>query len=305
MILDILVNIILPIFLLIGAGFVVDRAFKLDMQTLSKLNFYVTVPALVLIKTLDAKLDPSLLGAVVLFTAIHFVLLRLTSRVLFGARTLKRWEVILTMGAIFYNAGNFGLPLAQLAFGSLGTSVVAIIMTVQNFITFTWGLWWMDSGKRDLRQSIAGLVKVPVIWAVIAALMLLSLGIELPAPIRTPLNYLSDGTIPLALLTLGIQLSRSPLVGRLAPLTAVTGMRLLVSPMMAFGLVVVWAAISPGMLDAIQPILIVAAGLPIAVNVYVLAVEYNRDATLASQMVVWTTLLSAVTLTGWLLAVRQ
>lgn len=304
MILDIIVNIILPIFLLIGAGFAVDRAFKLDMQTLSKLNFYVTVPALVLIKTLEAKLDPALLGAVALFTVVHFALLRLASRVLFGARSLRRWEVILSMGAIFYNAGNFGLPLAQLAFGSLGASVMAIVMTVQNFITFTWGLWWMDAGKRDLRQSIAGLVKVPVIWAVLAALALLWLAIELPHPIRAPLSYLADGTIPLALLTLGIQLSRSPLVGRLAPLTAVTGMRLLISPLMAFGLAVVWAAIAPGALDSIRAVLIVAAGLPIAVNVYVLAVEYSRDATLASQMVVWTTLLSAVTLTGWLLAVR-
>ena len=303
MILDVLVNIILPIFLLIGAGVAVDRAFKLDIQTLSKLNFYVTVPALVLIKTLEAKLDPALLGAVALFTVVHFALLRLASRVLFGARSLRRWEVILSMGAVFYNAGNFGLPLAQLAFGSLGASVMAIVMTAQNFITFTWGLWWMDSGKRDLRQSIAGLVKVPVIWAVLAALALLWLGIELPHPIRVPLSYLADGTIPLALLTLGIQVSRSPLVGRLAPLTAVTGMRLLISPLIAFGLVVVWAAIAPGTLDSIRAVLIVAAGLPIAVNVYVLAVEYNRDAALASQMMVWTTLLSAVTLTGWLLAV--
>lgn len=304
MILDILVNIILPIFLLIAAGYAVDRAFRLDMQTLSRLNFHVTVPALVLIKTLEAKLDPALLGAVALFTAVHFVLLRLAGRALFGARSLRRWEVILSMGAIFYNAGNFGIPLAQLAFGSLGASVMAIVMTVQNFITFTWGLWWMDSGKRNLRQSVAGLVKVPVIWAVLAALALLWLGIELPPPISAPLSYLADGAIPLALLTLGIQLSRSPLVGRLTPLVAVTGMRLLISPLVAFALVAAWDALAPGALDSIRAVLIVAAGLPVAVNVYVLAVEYNRDTTLAAQMVVWTTLLSAVTLTGWLLALR-
>lgn len=304
MILDILVNIILPVFLLIAAGYAVDRAFRLDMQTLSRLNFYVTVPALVLIRTLEAKLDPALLGAVALFTAVHFVLLRLASRALFGARSLRRWEVILSMGAVFYNAGNFGIPLAQLAFGSLGASVMAIVMTAQNFITFTWGLWWMDSARRNLWQSVAGLVKVPVIWAVLAALALLWLGIELPHPVRAPLTYLADGAVPLALLTLGIQLSRSPLVGRLAPLVAVTGMRLLISPLVAFALVAAWDALAPGALDSIRAVLIVAAGLPVAVNVYVLAVEYNRDATLASQMVVWTTLLSAVTLTGWLLAMR-
>jgi predicted permease len=40
--------------------------------------------------------------------------------------------------------------------------------------------------------------------------------------------------------------------------------------------------------------------MPVAVNVFILAAEYNQDTRLASQTIFWTTALSAVTLTGWL-----
>lgn len=304
MVADILVTIILPVFAIIGVGFVADRAFKLDMATLSKLNFYVTLPGLILIKTIDARLDPAIFGTVIAFTAVHFLLLLLISRLVFRAPALRRNAAVLTLGAVFYNAGNFGLPLAQLAFGSLGTGVLAIVMMAQNLITFTWGLWLMDTRRRHAGRAAAGLLKVPVLWAVAAAIALTVLRIELPQPIRAPLTYLSDATIPVALLTLGIQLSRSQLLGSFAPLTAVGGLRLLISPALAVLLVGAWSLAAPGSMAGLGPVLVVGAGLPVAVNVYILAVEYQRDATLASQMVVWTTLLSAATLTGWLLAVR-
>ena len=301
---DILITIILPIFVIIGVGYAADRALKIDLQTLSKLNFYITLPALILIKTLDAGLSPALYGTVVLFTVIQFAVLLVICRLAFRARPLKRHATVLTLGAVFYNAGNFGLPLAQLAFGSQGTGVLAIVMMVQNFLTFTWGVWLMDVQKRSWRRAALDLLKVPVLWAVVAAVALGAWGITLPPPIYTPLSYLGDATIPLALMTLGIQLSRSRLFGELAPLTAAAATRLLLSPALALLMVGAWAIAVPGGVGEIGPVLIVAAGLPVAVNVYILSVEYQRDATLASQMVVWTTLLSAITLTGWLLAVK-
>jgi predicted permease len=304
MIVDILVTIILPVFAIIGVGFAVDRAFKLDMATLSKLNFYVTLPGLILIKTIDARLDPAIFGTVIAFTAVHFLLMLLVSRLVFRTPALRRHTAVLTLSAVFYNAGNFGLPLAQLAFGSQGTGVLAIVMMAQNLITFTWGLWVMDTRRRQAGRAIAELLKVPVLWAVAVALALTALRVDLPQPLRTPLTYLSDATIPVALLTLGIQLSRSQLLGDFAPLTVAGGLRLLVSPALAAVLAAAWSLAAPGSLDGLRPVLVVGAGLPVAVNVYILAVEYQRDARLASQMVVWTTLLSAATLTGWLLAVR-
>ena len=62
-------------------------------------------------------------------------------------------------------------------------------------------------------------------------------------------------------------------------------------PLVAVGLVHVL-----GFGPDVSSLLIVAAGLPVAVNVYILSAQYQQDEELASQAVFWTTLLSGVTI---------
>ena len=304
MALTLFINFILPIFILIGVGMVMDRSFQLDLPTLSKLNFYVFVPALIFIKTLDANLSPALFGTVALFTTIHMVLMFLLGWSLFKLPPFRSQRPVLTLAAVLSNAGNYGIPLATLAFGALGAGAMAIVVLVTNFATFTIGLWVMDTRQSHWREAIKGLLKVPVVWAVIAALLLLAFKIELPKPIRDPLAYLSDGLIPVALITLGIQLSRSRIGARLGLVSLVTAIRLLASPLLALVMVALWKLVSPGSIASVAPIMIIAAGLPVAVNVYVISMEYKRDYDLASQIIFTTTLLSALSLTLWLLLVR-
>jgi predicted permease len=301
--LTIIVNIILPIFILIGVGVLVDRFFHLDLPTLSKLNFYVFVPALIFIKTLDAKLSPALFGTVALFTALHIALMFALSWVLFGMGRLRAARPVLSLAAVLSNAGNYGIPLATLAFGAQGASAMAIVVLVQNLATFTAGLWVMDAGRTHWKDMLSGLLKVPVVWAAVAAFAFLLLQVNVPVPIHGPLAYLSDGLVPVALITLGAQLSRSRLGIRLKTVSLVTVMRLLLAPLVAVLMVAAWSAFSPGGLGTLGPVMVIAAGMPVAVNVYILSVEYQRDSDLASQMIFLTTLLSALTLTGWLLFV--
>jgi predicted permease len=302
--LTIIVNIILPIFILIGVGVLVDRFFDLDLPTLSKLNFYVFVPALILIKTLDAKLSPALFGTVALFTALHLVIMFALGWLLFGLPRFRAQQPVLTLATIFSNAGNYGIPLATLAFGAQGASVMAIVVMVQNLVTFTAGLWVMDAGRSNWRSVLVGFLKVPVVWAVAVALILITLKLDLPAPIRDPMTYLSDGLIPVALITLGVQLSRSRMGAQLKRVSLVVAIRLLAAPLLALAMVAVWSFVAPGSLAGVGPVLIIAAGMPVAVNVYILSMEYQRDSDLASQLIFLSTLISALTLTGWLLLVK-
>ncbi len=117
------------------------------------------------------------------------------------------------------------------------------------------------------------------------------LDLQLAEQVRIPLNDLADGLIPIALLTPGVQLSRSRSGRNLVPLGAVGIARLVFSPLLAFGLVLLFGFGAPEF-----SLLIVAAALPVAVNTFILTAEYGRDAGLASQAVFWTTLASAGTL---------
>jgi hypothetical protein len=137
-------------------------------------------------------------------------------------------------------------------------------------------------------------------WAALLALILSGLHIELLAPLRGATEYLSAGLVPVALITLGMQLNRSRVKGDTKLLSLVTVIRLLVSPLLALLLVALWSGISGSDAGIAGRVLIIAAGMPVAVNVFILASEYQQDTNLASQTIFWTTALSSATLTAWL-----
>ena len=297
MTLQILTNIILPIFLLIGLGALLDRLMPIDLGTLARLSFYVFISAVVFVKLLDSDLDPLRSGEVIAFCVAHMFLYLALSWFVFGMKDLRQDRPVLAMGAIFYNSGNFGLPFAQLAFGSLGVSVMTMMMVVQLVANFTIGLWLVGVGKGRWQDLVESILKAPVIYIILAGLIIHNFHIPLPAPVYQSINYLANGLIPVALLTLGIQLARSKAFGHIKALSVVSVSRLVLSPLLAAGMILVWNFLSPGAPGSLAPILIAGSGLPVAVNVYILSAEYGKDPELASQSIFWTTLLSTVTLT--------
>ena len=289
--LHILSDIILPVFLLIGVGAALDRTGKLDLPTLSRLNFYVFVPALVFVKTVDSPLSLRDLGLIGLFTVLHAGILFAIGWFAFRRGMTKESAPVFIMGSAFYNAGNFGIPLATFAFGPAGARVMAVVMTVQNFLTFLAGIPLFESRKRSGLSLLWALARNPVILAIVAAFSLRGLGLRLPVQADTAMRYLAGGLIPIALLTLGVQLNRNKGGSQASSLALLTTMRLAISPCIAFGLVKL-LPVSP----AVGAVLIAAAGLPMAVNVYILSVQYGQNEDLASRGVFVSTLLSAVTL---------
>lgn len=286
----IFLNIIVPIFVLIGVGTAMDRLFRLDLPTLSKLNFYVFVPALVFVKVLKADLQASEMWRVVAFSLAHFAALWLLAAVALARGPLRRERTVLTLGALFSNCGNYGIPLVALAFGDRCMGALAIVLMLQNLLSFTVGVWMCERHSRGALKSLAGFWKIPVVCAVVIALAMRWLHSPLPPQLEQPLDYLADGLVPVALLTLGAQLSRSAISGNRLALAAAVGMRLAISPLAAALLVPLF-----GLKPPLSSLMIVLAGVPVAVNVYILAAEYKQDEQLASQSVFWTTLLSAAT----------
>ncbi|MHB9132836.1 MAG: AEC family transporter [Armatimonadota bacterium] len=299
MLIDILLNVIVPIFALIGIGILLDRRFTLDLPTLSKLNFYVFVPALSFDVLMKANIASGAMMAIGVFSLLHVALLFALTWFICMHPVLRPNQTVLAMGTVFYNAGNYGIPVILLAFGEQLVGAMAIVLVVQNLLTFTLGIWLMERKVRGTGKALAGMLKVPIIYAVAAALLLRAFHVTLPHQIQTPLSYLAAGLIPIALLTLGVQLSRTRLSYNIASISTVSVLRLVVSPLLAAVLVVPFHFAAP-----LSSVLIVAAGFPVAVNLYILSAEYQQDEKLASQAIFITTLLSALTISGILLICR-
>ena len=232
------------------------------------------------------------------------LLLLVLSWALFSAGPYRGQRRVLTLAVIYYNGGNYGLPLVSLAFGDDGLTVLTLILTVQNLAGFTLGLWLIGGGRQAWPEVLKGFLNVPAVYAILGGLLLKAGDIQLAQPLRDPLTYLADGMIPIALMTLGVQLARGRIGGHLVAVSTVSLVRLVLSPLLAAGLVTMWAFFLSPEIWSIAPILIAVAGVPTAVGVYIFSIEYKRDPDLASQIIFWTTLLSAFTMTLWLMLYR-
>ena len=301
--LRIITDIILPIFIIIAVGFAMDRKFRLDLDTLAKLNFYVFVPALLFVKLLTADVTGASMLAVGLFTLVQMALLFALSMLIYAHPRLRPSRAVLSMTSMFNNCGNYGIPLVIFAFPAnpelLGP--LAVIIAIQNLANFTFGIWLFERRKHSTLKILKGFVGVPVVYALVAAVILRYFNLEPLPQIGKPLEFLSDGLVSIALITLGAQLSRSLAKSDPLPLAAVSLMRLAVSPILTAAMIPFFG------IDLHSPLaamIIVIAGMPVAVNVYILAAEYKRDEALASQTIFWTTLISPITLAALLAICR-
>ncbi len=294
-------TIILPIIVAISVGFALDRKFHVDLATLVRLNLYVFVPAFIFVRLIQSNL-PTALG----FRAVGFTV------VMIGIMALLSWIVArlcrletparksLQLSTMFYNSGNYGIPLMTLAFSPLGPVLQAFVLMTMNIATFTIGLWLAASQNHGRDQAwwrpLLPVLRQPSIYAITTALLIKAAHLEPAvmaiAPLWKPLGYIGDGLVGFALLTLGVQLSQTkppPIRGSLA---LALGIRLLAAPLIAAGLVQVfrfeWE---------VARILILGTAVPTAVNTALLAHEFKADGRFASAAVFYSTIFSTLTVT--------
>lgn len=275
---------------MIGIGVILDKSFELDLSTLSKLNFYVFVPALLFIKILNTNISLNEMINVALFSLIHLFLLFLLSICIFSITFFRENRKTLVLGTILTNVGNYGIPLILFAFGESYLDILAIIIMVQSIMTFTIGPLMLQK-ERKIKNFLKELIKIPALYAIIIAFVFNSLNLVLIDQFLNPITIISDGLISLSLITLGIQLSRVELKKNLRKISGAVILRLIFSPIIAIALLLFF-----NFSETVAMTLIVAAGFPSAVNSYILALEYNSNHELASQLVFWTTFLSAVSI---------
>ncbi len=281
-------DILLPVALLAGAGIAVDRTLRPDLATLSRLCFHVFLPALIFVRVIGSPLPLAVLGRLAAATGVQTLAMLLLGLLVWRGGRAREQRLVLALGASLSNGGNLGLPLAALALGDAGVSAMAVVMMAQNLLTFTAGIYAIERHRRAGLQFALGLFRTPVIWAVVLGLAGRGLGLTLPAVLAQPLGQLANGLVPAALVTLGAQLSRTSVTRGAAAVGALCAVRLVLSPLLALAMVPAF-----GLDGTVAAVFVVGAGLPVAVNVFILAAEYRLDAALASQAVFWSTVLSA------------
>ena len=117
MITPILFDVLGPILILMGAGALLRWRFHIDLATLSKINIYLLAPAFVFDKVSNSTLSWEEMGGVVTISVMQVATLGLFIWGIGWALRVKRQTLAaVAMAVMFYNSGNYGLPLAELAY---------------------------------------------------------------------------------------------------------------------------------------------------------------------------------------------
>ncbi|NHN30412.1 AEC family transporter [Paenibacillus agricola] len=291
----ILLNNIIPLSIMIALGVILYKAFKLDIRTLSKLNFYLFSPVLVFKMLYESSLSLQLMMQTLLFFSLHFAAMFLLVEFVMRIRGYQN-SMITAMrnSVIFYNSANYALPLNQLVFvgDAFTLSIQIIIMMMQSLLPNTYGVYSVNAHNKDTRKTLRTILSLPVIYMIPLAFLMRWLHIPIPDPIYTPINYISSAFVCTALLTLGVQLGSMKWKLMFSDVMLSNVLRLMVGP--AVGFAIVWLL---GIHGTMAQALVLASAVPTSLSSALLAVEYDNEPEFASQVVFSSTIFSIFTVT--------
>ncbi|MDF1853424.1 MAG: AEC family transporter [Verrucomicrobiales bacterium] len=299
---EIFTTVCLPILLLAGLGWGLDRIFSLDLKTLIKLNLYLFVPSFILVRLSSSDLKGETGAAVVGFTLCIILTMGILSWITSRLRGVEREErYSIKLSTMIYNSGNWGIPLMALAFSELGGVIQVFVLATMNLTSFSLGIFLANAGSRERNGWIVPILKQPSPWAIVLALILRANGnpLEEVTFLWTPMNYLANALVAFALITLGVQLSKTKPPHPRGSLSYALVIRLLGGPAAAMGLT--WLF---GFQGEIAAILIVGAAAPTAVNTALLAHEFKADSQFAAAAVFYSTLAASLVVTALLAILR-
>ncbi|TDK63360.1 AEC family transporter [Bacillus salipaludis] len=292
---QILLNVVLPVFILIGIGVFLHRKFHFDMNTLSKLNTYFLMPAVSF-----TNIYQNNVGGETMLHILGFLSLQAVSLMIFSSFIGKVAKFDNGLSSTFKNSivlnnsGNFGLPVSQLVFhqNPLGASIQIVVMIFQNLLTYTYGLLNSVSVDNSKVKAIKEFLKNPVIYAFLLGLLLHTLHIKIPEFLWSPVKNTSNAFIAVALITLGAQSAYLKFSRFSLPLVLSLLGRLVLSPVIAFLIIIILK------LDGTTAqALFIASSFPTSRNSALFALEYGNHPEYAAQVVLMSTIFSMITVT--------
>ena len=303
-----IVALAMPFFGLILLGYASGKIARIPAEGLAWLNFfiiYIALPALFYNLISRTPIDKLASWSFVLTTtfstycafAITFSLGILISRGNIATATIQG------LGGAYSNIGYMGPGLTLAALGPAAAVPTALIFVFDNTLMFILAPLMMavagNERKKPLETVFLVVRKVvlhPFILATIAGVIGAWIQVRPPGPVEKILAFLQSAAAPCALFTLGVTVALRPMGRVTAELPVIVTIKLMVHPL------IVWLMLSlVGDFDAVWVhTAILMAGLPVALNVFVIAQQYGVHVERASSIVLASTLASVVTLTGLL-----
>jgi malonate transporter and related proteins len=302
------VDLVLPVFAVIATGWLAGQHGYISRSLADGLVHFaynVAMPALLFVTIAQEParhlLEWRFLLAFGGGSILCFVLVLMAVRIGWG-RDLRSGTMF-GMSAAMTNTGFVALPILHAIYGqpavlpaAIATLFVAAVMFPLNVILLEIG-----TGRQGPSTSAALLAKQivlnPMVLSTALGLMWTIAGLPLPAPMVAYLNIFAGALTPCALFAIGLGLSVDGLRSNLAASAVLAAVKLVIMPLVVYGL-----CVAVGLNPLYTVAAVVCGAVPTAKTVYILAGEYKVEEPLVAATVSMTTLLSVMTLLGWLYA---
>jgi predicted permease len=274
-------------------GFLLARKLQASVKTLSHVVFYALVPCLGFRLLVTSKMTGPQVGRMALLAIVVTASMGILARLAAIPFHLSRSELsAFLLVVMFSNGGNYGLPVVLFAFGNEALSHATVYFVTSSILTYTVGVFLAAAGRRSLRQALIGITRIPAIYGVAVALIVIAAGATVPMSIMRPISMLSDAALPTMVLVLGMQLERAKMPERPSIVGVAVVLSLIAAPMVTLGLASVL-----GLSGAARQAGVILASMPVAVVTTILALEFEIAPAFVTSAVFVSTLLSPLTLT--------
>lgn len=292
----ILTEVLLPLLILIFVGFLLQRKFAFNLKHLSTLITYCLMPVAVFANIYDITIQMDLLLKVLYYIVTYSIVMILIGNLFAKVLNLQKGESAALKNSIsLMNSGNYGLPVSQLIFSQnpIGVAVQIFVLIFQNLLTYSYGMYNLLSTTKSLKDIVISFLKLPVFHALILGIIFQVGHIKLSQVFLIPIHQISDSFAPIALILLGAQLAHIKLkLLHRAIMGSLIG-RLIIGPLIALSLIYLFH------IDGvIAQSLFIASAFPTSRNTSTIAFEYDVEPELHAQIVLFSTLLSSVTVSN-------
>lgn len=299
---NILIEIVSPFFGFILIGYIFGRVFNGTDEGLFWLNkfiIYLAVPSLLFALLAKSSIEEMANVSFIFVTTsiticifvICFIYLTWFRKKRFGDSSL------LAASASYGNVGYMGIPLMVALLGEeaiIPATLILIFDSMTHFILVPFIAARNDGGTRLMRlaKSIGEILKNPFLTASILGAIVAIYKIELPILVTSLTVQLGQAAIPTALFSLGVSLAMAKFSGLTTDKSFLVMMNLIIHPALVAVIVLsldifdpVWAATA-----------IIMATLPTALNVFMMAKQYDKESEAVSSVTLFGTIASVGTI---------
>jgi malonate transporter len=300
---DVFFNAVLPVFAVVAVGFAFGRGGLFDFTAALALNrfvFYAALPLLLfrLIATSPFERYEWLLVLGFLLAELTvYALGYVVARRIFG----RSWSesLLLGMSAAFANQVFFVLPIARQLYGDAGAVPVVAVSTFDVIVLLAGTIILLDANREQARSvSLSRIARVftrnPPIIGIGAGVFASVAGLPVVGGVDFFARFVGETAAPCSLFALGLILAVQRDEDSIAVPVAISGLKLLAMPIVAWVLVSVVFRVSP---DWSSPAMLVAAG-PAGAMPFVLALQYRVPVAAIARTILISTLGSLVTVTA-------